>query len=170
MRRDDGYVHSHGKGCARGLTPGHGLRHSHCCDSAHEHEHEHKHGNEYGNEHGYVHPHNEDGPEPAVVSFSLTFADLFDDTAKDVLSVPAEKIRRICVCAKETGFLVGHIKVHVDGGRNREAWLSSTGGDIDIRENGAETGGWPDDTIVGVTLIGIGQGEISGWVYDVMHK
>jgi hypothetical protein len=108
----------------------------------HGHDHDHDH---HGHDHDHDHVHeiySEDGIEPGVISIIRTLqAD--EINANDLFAVCFTAVRILVKIADEKNWLIGHFKLRIDAGEEKDAFISATD-ERNITETFSD--GWGDAT------------------------
>lgn len=113
--------------------------------------------NEPRHEHMSVHSHQpaleivNNQPEPAIFSETHKLVSLETVSSEKIQQALTLWVEEIRDWAKEKAYLVGHIKLFVDGQEN--LWLSSTGKNINIKHSQGWSEWFTDKVVLSVTAI-----------------
>jgi hypothetical protein len=138
------------------MSEHHNHEHDH---SEHHHDHKHSEHDHHDHDHDHVHEiYSEDGIEPVVVSIIQNIkAD--EIKANDLFAVCFTAVRILVKIADEKDWLIGHFKLHIDAGDDKDVFISATD-ERNITESFSDT--WGDAASnyeVGFTAIALNARE-----------
>ncbi|MCR4435466.1 MAG: hypothetical protein QHH06_03135 [Clostridiales bacterium] len=126
--------------------------HSEDCGCGHEHHEHHDHHHEHTEDCGHDHSHDDlyaaNGEEPTVFSHSIPVKFSKETSGKALTSALTACVESLQKWTAQNKYLVGHIKLFVEGKDGANLWLASTGKRVNIKG----TADWEDSILSSCTI------------------